>query len=299
MSSPIAVLGPGGVGGFIAAALARADDDVVVVAQEPAAQTIAREGIEVRSVRLGDFTARPRALSSLEEPAEVLIVATKASGLREALTRIGAPPGLVVPLLNGLDHLEVLRAHFGPGRVAAGAIRIESDRAAPGRIVHTSPFLRVDLAADDAALHPGLERLATRLRAAEIPVEIGPGEAHIMWAKLVRLNALACTTSAVDRQIGFIRTDPEWRPVLVACLEEAAAVARADGAELVAADALSELDQAHAELGSSMQRDIAAGREPELDAIPGAVLRAAARHGLACPTIERLYAVVAERASAR
>jgi 2-dehydropantoate 2-reductase len=115
----------------------------------------------------------------------------------------------------------------------------------------------------------------------------------------VRLNALACTTSAVDRPIGFIRTDPEWRPTLVACLEEGAAVGRAEGARSHAADALAELDRAHAELGSSMQRDIAAGREPELDAIPGAVLRAAARHGLACPTIERLYAMVSERAGAR
>ncbi|HWF73688.1 MAG TPA: 2-dehydropantoate 2-reductase [Solirubrobacteraceae bacterium] len=296
MSSAIAVLGPGGVGGFLAAALARADDDVVVVAREETARALARDGIEVRSVRLGDFEVRPRAVASLQEPAEVLIVATKASGLREALDRIVAPPDLVVPLLNGLDHLELLRAHFGPGRVAAGAIRIEAYRSAPGVIVHTSPFLRVDIAADDPALHPGLERLAARLGAAEVPVRIGPSEAQIMWSKLVRLDALALTTSATDRPIGFIRSDPEWRPVLIAALEEAAAAARADGADLVAADALAELDDAHAELGSSMQRDIAAGREPELDAIAGAVLRAAARHGLAAPTVERLYAAVAERA---
>jgi 2-dehydropantoate 2-reductase len=57
-----------------------------------------------------------------------------------------------------------------------------------------------------------------------------------------------------------------------------------------------ELDEAHAELGSSMQRDIAAGREPELDAIAGSVLRAAARHGLECPTIAQLALQVAERA---
>jgi len=58
---------------------------------------------------------------------------------------------------------------------------------------------------------------------------------------------------------------------------------------------MKELEAAHATLGSSMQRDIAAGREPELDAIPGAVLRAAARHGLACPTIEMLVGQIEER----
>jgi 2-dehydropantoate 2-reductase len=297
MSSTIAVLGPGGVGGFVAAALARAGDDVVVVAREPTAETLAADGIEVRSVLLGDFTARPAAVATLREAAEVLIVATKATGLRESLERVVAPPGLVVPLLNGLDHMELLRGHFGADRVAAGTIRIESDRRATGVIVQTSPFLRIDLASDDPTPQPGLERLAARLRGAEIPVQIGTSEAQVLWSKLVRLNALACTTSVVDRPIGFIRSDPEWRPILVACLEEAAAVAGADGAQVLAANALAELDQAHAELGSSMQRDIAAGREPELDAIPGAVLRAAARHGLACPTIEGLLARIAERIS--
>ena len=297
MSSTIAVLGPGGVGGFVAAALARAGDDVVVVAREPTAEALAADGIEVRSVMLGDFTVRPGAVASLREPAEVLIVATKATGLRESLERVLAPPGLVVPLLNGLDHMELLREHFGAGRVAAGTIRIESDRPATGVIVHTSPFLRIDLASDDPTLQPALERLAARLRGAEIPVQIGTSEAQVLWSKLVRLNALACTTSVVDRPIGFIRSDPEWRPTLVACLEEASAVAAADGAQVLATNALAELDQAHAELGSSMQRDIAAGREPELDAIPGAVLRAAARHRLACPTIERLVAAIAERAA--
>jgi 2-dehydropantoate 2-reductase len=294
--STIAVLGPGGVGGFVAAALARAGDDVVVVAREPTAQAISEGGIAVRSVLLGDFHARPPAVASLTEPAEVLIVATKATGLHESLERIAAAPGLVAPLLNGLEHMEVLRARFGAERVAAGAIRIESDRPAPGVIVHTSRFLRIDLAADDPAAREGIEPLASRLRDAGIPVAIGPSEAQILWAKLVRLNALACTTSATDRPIGFIRSDPEWRPILIACFEEAAAVANAEGARLDPATALAELDEAHADLGSSMQRDIAAGREPELDAIPGAVLRAAARHGLACPTIERLVAIVAERA---
>ena len=61
---------------------------------------------------------------------------------------------------------------------------------------------------------------------------------------------------------------------------------------------MGELDDAHASLGTSMQRDIEAGVEPELDAIAGSVLRAAARHGIDCPTIRRLAERVAERAGA-
>jgi 2-dehydropantoate 2-reductase len=129
-----------------------------------------------------------------------------------------------------------------------------------------------------------------------VPACIEDSEEQILWSKLVRLNALACTTSACDRSIGFIRSDPEWRSALIGCIEEASAVANADGARIDPAARLAELDEAHPELGSSMQRDIAAGREPELDAIPGAVLRAGRRHGIECPTIARLSAVIAERA---
>jgi 2-dehydropantoate 2-reductase len=294
--SVLSVLGPGAVGGFLAAALAHAGADVVVVAREPTAELIARDGIAVQSVRLSDFVGRPRSVNMLEEPVDVLIVATKAPALSAALDRIGALPQLIVPLLNGLDHMALLRERFGRERVAAGAIRIEATRTAPGAIVHTSPFLRVDLAADDEALQPALRQLVAQLVAAQIPARIGPSEAQILWSKLVRLNALACTTTASGQPIGFIRSDPEWREVLVRCVTEAAAVAAADGAPVEPSAPLGELDEAHPELRSSLYRDIAAGRDSELDAIPGAVLRAARRHGLECPTTARLAAEIAARA---
>jgi 2-dehydropantoate 2-reductase len=292
----VAVLGPGGVGGFIAAALERAGEDVVVVAREETAATIEREGIQVTSVRLGDFTAHPATATELATAPDLLVVATKATTLDEALSRVSAPPRLVVPLLNGLDHIAHLREVLDPGTVAAGAIRIESDRPEPGVVVQTSPFLRVDLAADQDPPRSALGSVATMFERAGIPVEIGSSEAQILWSKLVRLNALALTTSAADRPIGFIRSDPQWREALIGCITEATAVANADGAEMDAGDRIGELDAAHAELRSSMQRDIAAGRPPELDAIAGAVLRAGARHGLACPTVARLAVAVAERA---
>jgi 2-dehydropantoate 2-reductase len=292
----IAILGPGGVGGFLAAALAHADIDTIVVAREETASLIERDGIELQSVRLGDFTAHPRATTTLDEPVDALFVATKASGLAEALNRIDSDPPLVIPLLNGLDHMVTLRARFGWNTVVAAVIRIETDRPAPGRVRQTSPFLRVDLASDDPALVEQLEPIAQLLERAEVPATVGPSESQVLWSKLVRLNALACTTSASDRQLGFIRSDAEWRKKLTACITEGAAVANADGATIDPADTMRELEDAHAELGSSMQRDIAAGREPELDAIPGSVLRAGKRLGVPCPTIAELANRIAARA---
>jgi 2-dehydropantoate 2-reductase len=156
--------------------------------------------------------------------------------------------------------------------------------------------VRVDVATERPSLAEPVDRFASVLERAGVPVRRGASEAQVMWSKLARLNALALTTSAADRPLGFIRENPEWRARLEAAVSETVAVARADGADLDAADTMGELEQAHASLGSSMQRDIAAGRTPELDAIAGAVLRAAARHGIEVPTVAELAGMVAGRA---
>jgi 2-dehydropantoate 2-reductase len=294
----MAILGPGGVGGFLAGALERAASpgSVTLVARERTAEWIARDGLRVSSVRLGDFSARPAAVPELSGPVDALLVATKAVGLEEALERVrGLEPRIVLPLLNGLDHLDLLRERYG-SRAVAGSIRIESTRTATGQIEQTSPFLRIDMASADPAMRGPLEELAAALEAAGVPARILDSEAQAMWGKLVRLNALACTTSAWDLPLGEIRSDPERRAALESAVREGAAVAAAEGASVDPAGTMAELDDAHPELRSSMQRDIAAGREPELDAIPGSVLRAAARQGLECPAIERLTAIAAARA---
>jgi len=297
----IAILGPGGVGGLLAAALTRAGARVTVVAREETAVLIARAGIAVESAVLGDFTARPQAVARLVEPVDVLVVATKAAALADALARVDAvppaQPAIVVPLLNGFDHMALLRERF-PGRVAAGTIRVQANRPAAGRIVQTSSFLFVELTSDDPALRPALAALGAALADAGVETRVSEdkSEARILWGKLVRLSALACMTTAYDAPFGAIRSDPARWAELEACVREGVAVAHAEGAEVDPAAVFGEFAAIHDGFGTSMQRDVAAGREPELDAIAGAVLRAGARHGIACPTVASLAARIAERA---
>jgi 2-dehydropantoate 2-reductase len=245
----------------------------------------------VQSVRLGDFTAYPRAAAQLTDPGATLVVATKATTLEPALERIDAEPALVVPLLNGIDHMTLLRERFGADRVAAGSIRIEAHRPAPGRVVHDSPFLRVELGPPS----PELDALAAALERAEVPAVVLDSEAEVLWGKLVRLNAVASATSAYDLPFGAIRDDPDMYAEVEAAVREAAAVARAEGANVTVDRVMDELAAVHPTLRSSMQRDIAAGIPPELDAIPGAVLATAGRHGLEAPTVARLYERIAAR----
>jgi 2-dehydropantoate 2-reductase len=282
-----AILGAGGVGGLVAAALARSGAPVTVVGREESVAAIQRAGLRVRSVRLGDFEAHPRALARLEEPVDVLIVATKATALTPALERIEADPGLVVPLLNGIDHLTLLRGRFGQRAVAA-SIRVESSRTAPGEIEHTSPFLRVELAGDRERLEP----VAADLHAAGIPADVHNDETGVLWSKLTRLVPLATVTSAAGLPLGGVRADPRWNAALQGVVHETVAVARAEGAPGDADATLREIADVHDDFRSSMQRDLEARRAPELDAIAGAVLRAGERHGIACPTLAEMTAII-------
>jgi 2-dehydropantoate 2-reductase len=266
----LAVLGPGGVGGLLAAVLPQA----LVVSRAPLAE------IQLRSRFLGDRTTAVRSTDRLTEPTDVLFVATKATGLPQAIERIQVAPGVVVPLLNGIEHLAFLRERFAA--VVAATIRVESTRVAAGVIEQTSPWIRVELAG-----HPEVSDL---LNDAGIPAVVVDGEAQVMWSKLVRLNAIALTTTAYRAPIGDVRS--EHGDDLLDVVRETAAVAAADGASIDADAIEQELKEAHPELLSSMARDVMAGRPPELDAIGGAVLRAGARHGVDTPAVARLVEAI-------
>jgi 2-dehydropantoate 2-reductase len=285
----VAVLGAGGVGGFLAAALTRSANDVIVIARDATVEAVAREGLTVTSTTHGQMHERPRAATALDDEVDALIVTVKATGLADALAQIHTDPPLVVPQLNGLDHMPVLRERFGDAVVAA-AIRIEATRVGPTTIEHTSPFLLVDMAGAPP-------QLVAVLDAAGIPTRTSETETQVMWTKLVRLNALALTTTAFEAPLGAIRDDPDRRAALVAVMHETAAAGNAAGARLDPGIAETELlVNAHDGLRSSMSRDVEAGREPELDAIAGSVLRAAARHDVDVPTIASLTRLISRRA---
>ncbi|GAA1091070.1 2-dehydropantoate 2-reductase [Kitasatospora arboriphila] len=283
----VAVLGPGGVGGLIGALLARAGHRVVCLAGESTAAVLRRDGLHVESARFGEFTVAVEADTLLRQPVDAVFVTVKQTALESALDRV--PAGVlggaaVVPLLNGLDHLAVLRGRRPAARVVAGTIRVEATRTAPGRIRHGSPFADVQLAgpADD---------LAEALRGAGLGATLRSDETSMLWEKLAFLAPFALLTTRYRADAGTVRSD--LRPELVAVVEEITGVARAAGTAVTAEDVLAFFDRSPHAMRSSMQRDAEAGRPLELDAIGGAVLRAAPAHGIAAPATARLVADVA------
>ncbi|HET9780588.1 MAG TPA: 2-dehydropantoate 2-reductase [Candidatus Dormibacteraeota bacterium] len=286
----VAVLGAGGVGGFLAAMLVRAGASVLVIANEGTARALAREGLSVESGRFGDFRVSVRTTSRLAEHVDACLIAVKATHLREAIDRV--PPNalggaLVVPFLNGIEHVDYLRGVYPPENVAAAAIRIETTRVQPGVIRHTSPFAAVEIARSETS-RDAVQHLAETLRVAGLDVRIRDDERALLWDKFVFLAPLALLTTQERGNLGVIRT--RRRNDAVAMIGEAASVAEADGVAIDRNQALKMLDSAPSSMESSMQRDQAAGRPLELDALGGALLRRAAVHGVPVPVTERVVA---------
>ncbi|MGW4434844.1 ketopantoate reductase family protein [Streptomyces sp. NPDC004596] len=284
----VAVLGPGGVGGLIAALLSRSGHRVICLAREDTADTLRTDGIQVRSRRFGDFTAPVEADTELREPVDACLVTVKHTGLDDALARVPAAAlgdALLVPFLNGVEHPAALRARYRPALVAPAVIRVESTRTAPGVIEHGSPFMEIDLTGDTAP-RARLDALAATLSAAGPATRVVEDETAALWAKMAFLAPLALLTTRYGLPLGEVRDryDGELRSLVA----ETAAVSHACGAPADPAAALARYAAFPAATRSSMQRDAEAGRPLELDAIGGALLRAAARHGVPVPVAARI-----------
>ncbi|WP_129785763.1 ketopantoate reductase family protein [Promicromonospora panici] len=289
----IAVIGPGAIGGLVAAMLQQAGHDVVVVAREKTARQVTEHGLDVQTDEFGTWHAPLVAATEVPHGARV-VVAVKAEGVDDAARLLaGTAPIEVLSLLNGLDHVDVLSAALPGGRVVGATIAGETLRTraggfGPALVRHRGTLLRV-VVPDDAAQFG----LVDALRDTPIDVLTGGTEAEVLWKKLRFLAPLALLTSAWATGIGdALTSDPELTAGLLA---EIAAAATAEGVPTTGADLAGILGSFPAPMRSSLQADIEAGHEGELDAIGGAVRRRAAAHDIATPILDDVIARISAR----
>jgi 2-dehydropantoate 2-reductase len=218
----------------------------------------------------------------------------KATQLEPALAAITNPSAVtaILPLLNGIDHVALLRARYGSDRVIPATIAVEAERVSPGHIVQRSPFARLNMSSAGRTL---LGSTLDQLQQIGFTCRFIDDEPTLMWGKLVFLAPFALSTTAANKTVGEILSDPEWWAQGEACVREACAVALAEGAKVDAESILAWVKTAPPNMRSSMQKDVERGNPPELDAIAGPILRGAARHGIEVPATKKLAAAVERR----
>lgn len=282
-----AILGAGAIGGLVGAALASVGEGVtVVVRPERLPDYPANLSVERPS---GVITAPVKVAATLANPIDVLWIATKTYQLEAALQSVKSLPRHIVPLLNGVDHVEVLRSRFGHDCVLPATIAVEAEKIAQGRFVQRSSFVNLNLAASGEQV---LGATVARLRDLGFTCKFIQKEQTLLWSKLCFLGPFALVTSASGMNKGEIYADASWKHKLISAMAEACAVAKASGAEVEAARIQTIYDGLPAGMRSSMQKDLAAGRQLELDAIGGPIVRGGERYGIEVSTAAGLMGVI-------
>ena len=289
-----AILGACAVGGLVGAVLAHEGEDVTLLVR-PENQSGYPGKLNLNAPN-GATESPVRIETKLTDDVDVLWVAVKTYELIGALSAVPSESniGTIIPLLNGIDHVALLRVRFGHENVVPATIAVEAERVAAGQIVQRSPFARL------AFSMLGQERLANvadRLRHGGFTCEFQADEKTMLWSKLAFLGPFALTGTASDMDKQGIFADSAWRARLESAVGEACAVAVADGAAVDRGKILATLASLPATMRNSMQKDVSAGRRPELDAIGGPILRRGERYNLNVPVTREMVARIQDRLS--
>jgi 2-dehydropantoate 2-reductase len=285
----IGVVGAGGVGGLVAALLARAGHDVAVVARGATLAAIRARGLRIDSP-LGAFDARVDAgpIEALA-PVEALLLAVKAWQVPEIAASAGrmlAPGAIAVPLQNGVDAPDQCADALGAERVYGGICHVLSWIAEPGAIKHIGDPPVVTLGAWRTPADARLEALRAAIESTGARSRVAKDFPAALWDKFLFIASFGGVGAVARCGAGPMRTIAETRRLLSVAFEEVQAVATARGISLrpdTVARALALTDILPEDAIASLQRDLVAGRPSELDSLSGAVVRHGAEVGVPVP----------------
>jgi 2-dehydropantoate 2-reductase len=291
----ILVVGAGAIGGYFGARLIAAGRDVTFLVRERRAEQLDRDGLVVRSP-LGDLDLPTPALVSakdLRADYGLIIVSSKSYDLESSIEDFApgmGPNSRVLPLLNGMRHLDVLDARFGARRVLGGLARISSTLDAQGRIHQLGTFNALAFGSRAPGETP-TEDVAAALKVAGFDALLSANILHEMWEKWVFIAAAASTTSLMRATVGDI-VAAGAQDIPVGLLQECGAIAVENGfapREAASNAGLSVLTAPGSAFTASMLRDIEHGSRIEADHIVGDLLKRASK-SLPSPLLVTAYA---------
>jgi 2-dehydropantoate 2-reductase len=273
----ILVVGAGATGGYFGGRLAQAGRAVTFLVREKRAEELQRAGLVIRSPR-GDLTLRnvkTVLASQIAQPFDLVLLSCKAYNLDDAIESFAPAVGdttMILPVLNGMRHIDVLRQRFGASKVLGGQCVIAATLNREREIVHLNDLHSIGFGELDGGISERVRNVASAFDGAGFDSAASGNILQQMWEKWVFLTTLACSTSLHRAAIGDIVKTPDGRRVIEGILGECKAVAAANGY------AISDASNARAQtmllaegslLTASMLRDIEGQSRIEADHIVG------------------------------
>lgn len=303
----IAVVGIGGVGGFLAGAIGSTyEEQLTLVARGERLKSLQERGLVLHSELRGEITVHPRAVVTAQELEEqdVIFLCVKNYSLEEACDQIRHAVGehtIVIPVMNGVDPGDRVRSALGCGIVVDSLIYIVAFIGADGSIVHQGDFARMRI----GIKHATAEEQQAVAEVSEIL--FGAGVEYLavddieleIWRKYILNCAYNVATAAYDNNIGQLRADPLKAKEFEELISEAYEVARAKGVAVLPEHRDEFFDRFRYtyrdDATSSLQRDLNAGKRAEIETFSGYLVREATRLGVPAPVSEKMYELLMKR----
>ncbi|MGY4333029.1 2-dehydropantoate 2-reductase [Bradyrhizobium sp. LB7.2] len=264
------------------------------------AEQLRRDGLRIVSPH-GDFAVQPKLMmaNDLREPFDVVLVGVKSYSLEDAMSEFAPAVGastMILPILNGLKHIDALTARFGAAQVLGGLANVSAGLDSDGRVVQFMANQTIVFGEIEGSFSERALALQSLLQIPGIDVRASESIIQDMWEKFVQLSTLAGITCLMRASIGDILTVPKGEESIFRLFAECCAVATASGFEPRAP--FIEFDRnlfttANSPLKASMLRDIERGSETEAEHILGDMANRARALGIDTPLLNLARAHVA------
>jgi 2-dehydropantoate 2-reductase len=290
----VLVLGTGATGGYFGGRLAAAGRDVTFLVRPERAARLARDGLVIVSP-VGDLRLAPRTTTAVTEPYDLILLGCKAYDLESAIAAVAPAVGsqsTVVPMLNGMRHLDRLDAAFGADRVLGGVVYIGATLGPEGEIRHLNDVHGMTFGERSGARSERCAAIAACLAPANFKSVWSDTILQDMWEKFVMLASLAAMSCLMRSPVGRIVAAAEGEALMTEMLGECCAVAADAGfpyrpEPLAATRAM--LTRRGSPFSASMLRDIERGGPVEAEHIVGDLLHRARAAGRAAPLLRVAY----------
>ena len=294
----ILILGAGAIGGYVGGRLHQNGADVTFLVREKRLEALQRDGLVIKSTK-GDITQKVKTVTKGSQggPYDIVLLTCKAYDLDSAMDAIAPAVGAnttIVPLLNGMRHLDALDARFGSEKVVGGLARVGVAMNEQGHILHTSPFAAISFGERDGKpARAALTELDAAIKKSGVDGGLNANIVQDLWDKWIMLCTLAATCCLMRGASGDILEADEGREIVLETVDEGRKVAAAAGhdpGEKGIATIRSFLTVKGSKFAASMLHDLEKGAMVEADHIVGDMIARARKAGVATPNLRLAYA---------
>ncbi|HXN98712.1 MAG TPA: ketopantoate reductase family protein [Candidatus Acidoferrales bacterium] len=293
----ILVVGAGAVGGYFGGRLVQAGRDVTFLVLPKRAEQLQTQGLQIVSPMHGDFVARPKTITAAQiaSPYDVIFLSVKSYSLAAAIDDFApavGPQTVIIPVLNGMHHMDVLAQRFGEHAVLGGVCYVATEVDPQGRIVQLADFQSLTYGELDGKKTSRIEAVHQAFSGAGFEAAISEDILRGMWEKWVWLASLGAITCLLRGNIGEIVAAPGGSELCLSALRECAAIAGACGypmSEAYLAEKSPQITAPGSKLTSSMYRDLTDQAPVEVDTILGDLVERGKKHGVSAPIVQAAF----------